>query len=79
MTAVRFVQLTCQGQPSCSRKYPPSPKAETTATALREEAVGVGWEVMRGKFGQDVCPQCRVHAIEQAARMSARRAEQASD
>lgn len=66
MTSIRFVQLRCEA-PKCTAVYPPLPAADMTAGALRVDAAKVGWEVLRGTKGRDLCPPCRVREINAAA------------
>lgn len=64
MTSLRFVQLSCE---ACPATYPPLPAPDMTAGALRVDAARVGWEVLRGTKGRDLCPPCRVKEINAAA------------
>lgn len=66
MTVRRFVQLVCQGQ--CGAVYPPAPAPDIGARELRSAAGAVGWEVMHGSKGQDMCPPCRIYEINRLAR-----------
>jgi hypothetical protein len=66
MTAIRFIQLLCEG---CQTSvYPPlAPAPDMTAGELRASAAAVGWEVLRHTKGRDICPPCRVREINDAA------------
>jgi hypothetical protein len=67
MTVRRLVQLVCANAPRCDRTFPVGEPTElTTVKALREYAVKVGWETMKGKHGRDVCGKCRIAEIEKA-------------
>jgi hypothetical protein len=62
MTAIFTVQIVC----GCGAVFPPAPVAGT-AKAVRVDAAAVGWEVQRHTTGRDVCPPCRIAAINSAA------------
>lgn len=65
MTAFHLAQLRCDVS-ECESRFPALP-APQPVLSLRERAAKSGWEVMRGKYGRDACPKCRMREISIAA------------
>jgi hypothetical protein len=63
-------QLHCDRHGVNCREVFPSEPVSVGARKLRENAAVIGWEVMRGAHGKDVCPPCRIGDIQAAERSS---------
>jgi hypothetical protein len=67
MTARFLVEIVCTLQiaDDCLRT---SRQSDGTARDLRTTLAEQGWETQRGNHGRDVCPNCRIEEIRDAAR-----------
>lgn len=69
MTAHYMIKLTCVNHDTCGEVYPGTIGAEGTTTGdLRTAAAADGWEVMSGKHGRDMGPDCRMQEIDAAVK-----------